>query len=51
MTVFAACEQIALPVTGNSAVLNLRRSFADRDGINDLTAGLSAQPASAVNDV
>jgi hypothetical protein len=41
MTVFAACEQIALPMTGNSAVFNLRRSFANRDGIDDLTAGLS----------
>jgi hypothetical protein len=24
MTIFAACEQIPLPMTGNSAVFNLR---------------------------
>jgi hypothetical protein len=41
MTVFAACEQIALPMTGNSAVFNLHRSFANRDGIDDLPAELS----------
>ncbi len=44
MTVFAACEQIALPMTWNSAVFNLRRSFANRDGIDDLPAGLSRSP-------
>src|SRR5271156_1775941 len=30
-------------MTGNSAVLNFRRSFSDRDGIDDLTARLSAR--------
>jgi hypothetical protein len=37
MSVFAAREQIAFPMTGNSAVLNLGRSFANGDGIDDLT--------------
>ena len=45
MTVLAACEQIALPMTGNCTVLNLRRSFANRDSIDDLTVGLSASPS------
>ena len=31
-------------MTGNSAVFNLRRSFAKRDGIDDLTARLSRSP-------
>jgi hypothetical protein len=44
MTVFAACGQVALPMTGNSAVFNLRRSFANRDGIDDLTSILSRSP-------
>jgi|SRR5580704_480911 hypothetical protein len=30
-------------MTGNGAVLNFRRSFSNGDGINDLTAGLSAR--------
>src|SRR5277367_5297142 len=30
-------------MTGNSAVLNFRRSFSDRDGIDDFTARLSAR--------
>src|SRR5271155_2055688 len=30
-------------MTGDSAVLNFRRSFSDRDGIHDLTARLSAR--------
>ena len=51
VTVFAACEQVALPMTGNSAVFNLRRSFANRDSIDDLPARLSRQPASVVSDV
>jgi len=50
MTIFAACEQIPLPMIGNSAVFNLRRSFANRDGIDDLTSTVP-QPASAVSDV
>ena len=41
VTVLGAAEQIALPMTGNSAVFNLRRSFPDGDGIDDLTARLS----------
>jgi hypothetical protein len=44
MGVFTACKQVALPVAGNGAVFNLRRSFADRDRIHDLTAGLSRCP-------
>src|ERR1039458_5815008 len=44
VTVFAACEQVTLPMTGNSAVFNLRRSFANRDGIDDLTSRLSRSP-------
>src|ERR1700760_389656 len=41
VTVLAASEQVALPMTGNSAVFNLGRPFPDRDGIDDLTARLS----------
>ena len=44
VTILRACKQIALPMTGNGAVFNLRRSFANRDGIDDLTVGLSASP-------
>jgi hypothetical protein len=44
MTVFGAAEQIALPMTGNGAVFNLCRPFPDRDGIDDLTSGLSVSP-------
>jgi hypothetical protein len=44
VTVLGACEQIALPVPGNSAVFNLCRSFPDRDGIDDLTSGLAVSP-------
>jgi hypothetical protein len=45
MTALAACEQIALPMTGKCTVLNLRRSFANRASIDDLTVGLSASPS------
>ena len=44
MTVPAAAKQVALPMTGNSAVFNLRRSFPNRDGIDDLTSRLSVSP-------
>jgi len=44
MSVFATCEQIAFPMTGNSAVFNLGRPFPDRDGIDDLPAGLPVSP-------
>src|SRR3989442_13720974 len=37
-----AAQQIALPMAGNGTVLNFRGPFPDGDGINDLTAGLSA---------
>src|SRR5882757_8660948 len=37
VTVFAAAKQVALPMTWNSAVFNLRRPFPNRDGIDDLT--------------
>ena len=45
VTVAGAREQITLPMTGNGAVFNLRRPPPDRDGINDLTLGLSASPS------
>ena len=44
VTVLGACEQIALPVPGNGAVFNFCRPFPDRDGIDDLTPGLSVSP-------
>jgi hypothetical protein len=44
VTVLAASEQVALPMTGNRAVFNLGWPFPDRDGIDDLTVGLSASP-------
>jgi hypothetical protein len=44
VTVPGAAEQIALPMTGNSAVINFCRSFPDGDGIDDLPSGLSASP-------
>jgi hypothetical protein len=44
MSVFATCEQIAFPMTGNSAVFNFCWSFPDADGIDDLTLGFSASP-------
>jgi hypothetical protein len=40
VSVLAACKQIALPVTGDGAILDLRRPLADRDGIDDLTMGV-----------
>src|SRR3990172_8156602 len=42
VTVLDAAEQIALPMTGNGAVLDFRGPFPDGDGIDDLTAGRSA---------
>jgi len=42
VTVVGAAQQIALPMAGNGTVLNFRGPFPDGDGINDLTAGLSA---------
>ena len=44
VTVFSAAEQVALPMTGNSAVFNLCRPFPDRYCIDDLTAELSVSP-------
>jgi hypothetical protein len=38
VTVFCAANEIALPMTGNGAVLDLCRPFPDGDGIYDLTA-------------
>ena len=38
VTVFCAANEIALPMTGNGAVLNFSGSFPDGDGIYDLTA-------------
>jgi len=40
VTVLAACEQIALPMTGDGAVLNLCGPLANGDGIDDLTLGV-----------
>ncbi len=45
VTVFSAAEQVALPITGDSAVFNLCRPFPDRYCIDDLTAELSVSPA------
>ncbi len=45
VTVPAAAKQVALPMAGNSAVFNLRRSFPNRDGIDDLPAGLPVSPS------
>src|SRR5580704_18572354 len=42
ITVLGAAQQIAFPVTRNRSVFHFRRSFANRDGIDDLTARLSA---------
>jgi hypothetical protein len=42
VTVLAAAQQIALPMTGDGAVLDFSGPFPDGDGINDLPAGLSA---------
>jgi hypothetical protein len=42
VTVLRAAQQIAFPMTRNRSVFRFRRSFADRDGIDDLTARLSA---------
>ncbi len=44
VTVAGAGEQVALPWTGNGAVLNLCRPLTNGDGINDLTLGLSTSP-------
>ena len=41
VSVLAACQQIALPVTGDGAVLDLRWPLADGDGIDDLTLGVA----------
>ena len=36
VTVVCAAEQIALPMTGDSSILDFRRPFPDRNGIDDL---------------
>jgi hypothetical protein len=41
VAVAGAAEQISLPMTGYGTIFNLCRPFPDRDGIDDLTAGLS----------
>jgi hypothetical protein len=38
VTVLRAAQQIAFSMTRNRSVFHFRRSFADRDGIDDLTA-------------
>ena len=42
VTVLGAAQQITFPVARNRSVFHFRRPFADRDGIDDLTPGLSA---------
>lgn len=42
VTVDGACEQISLPVTKDTSIFNLRRSFANGDGINGLPRAISA---------
>src|SRR5665213_2581387 len=42
VTVVGAADQIALPMTGNGAVFDLSRPFSDGDGVDDLTAVISA---------
>ena len=38
VAVFSAAQQIAFPMTRNCPVFHFRTSFADRDGIDGLTA-------------
>jgi len=40
VTVLGAAQQIAFPMRRNRSVLHFRGPFADREGIDDLTAGL-----------
>jgi hypothetical protein len=42
VTVLRAAEQIALPMAGDGAVLDLCGPFSHGDGIDNLTAGLSS---------
>src|ERR1700732_597289 len=42
VAVLGAAQQIAFPMARNRSVFHFRRPFADRDGIDDLTPGLSA---------
>jgi hypothetical protein len=42
VTVPGAANEIAFPMTGNGAILDFCGPFPDRDSIDDLTAGLSA---------
>ena len=42
VTVLGAAQQIALPMTGNGAVLDFCGPFPDGDGIDDLTTAVSA---------
>jgi len=39
---FGAAQQIALPMTWNGPVFDIRRPFPDGDGIDDLTTVISA---------
>ena len=43
-TVVGAADQIALPMTGNGAILDLSWPFPDGNGLDDLTAVISAIP-------
>jgi hypothetical protein len=44
VAVLGPAQQIAFPVARNRSVFGFRRPFADGDGIDDLTPGLSADP-------
>ena len=41
VTVACPAEQVALPMAGNGAILDFRRPFPDRDGIDDPTLGVA----------
>ena len=45
VSVLAACQQIALPVTGDRAIFDLRRPLANGDGVDDLTMELASGPS------
>src|SRR5260370_16473205 len=42
VTVLCAAQQITFPMPRNRSVFHFRGPFTDRDGIDDLAAGLSA---------
>jgi hypothetical protein len=42
VAVLGSAQKVAFPMTGNRSVFHFRRPLADRDGIDDLTARLTA---------